>query len=230
MTLFGKILVGLNLVLSLVLFGWALGVYTQRIDWSNKKGKGPEDRGELAKRQETYTGLWNALDPAEKRQQLAGENLAKLEAEREVDRLVHKQGLEHLRTLASDDKPAQSASIQDDRVVMSPAPKDWENKGPRSLAYYEGELKSKYDKIAEEMDRFNKAVEDDKKLVDELIKMREQLFKELRVKQFRIKAEQEALEPILNRTLVQSEDLLRRQRQLKERVAELTGVDAAGKR
>jgi hypothetical protein len=235
MTLFGKILVVVNLVFSLVLFGWAFGVYTQRIDWSNKKGtKGPEDRGELAKRQETYNELWRALDPAEKRQKLAAGTLGNLEGERNVDRPLHKQRLEQLRTLATDMDPAQSASIQDGKVVMAPADfKDRDNKGPRSLAYYERELTVKSGLINDEMTAFENLVKQDNDLLNQLVGekgLRERLFREVRVKQARIVAEQEALQPVLTRTLVESDDLLRRQRQLQERVAELTGVEDAGKR
>jgi hypothetical protein len=234
MTLFGKILVGVNLVFSIVLFGWALGIYTQRIDWSTKKGKGPEDRGELAKRQETYARLWSALEPAERRQKLAGDALAKLEAQRPSDRALYAQKLEHLRSKAAENDPAQSVSIQGGSLVWGPAPfKDRDNKGPRSLAFYERELTAKYGLILDEMKNYEELVKQDNDLLTKLIGpkgLREQLFNETRVKQQRIKAEQEGLEPILYNTLVESDLLLRRQRQLTERLAELTGVDSAGKR
>lgn len=44
MTKFGKVLVFLNLTLSLVFATWALGVWTQRVDWTDKKKDAADER------------------------------------------------------------------------------------------------------------------------------------------------------------------------------------------
>src|SRR5438270_8812501 len=55
-TLLGKILVVINLVLSLVLAGLAVGVYTNRINWSGplKPVPGQAAAGELAKHKDDF--------------------------------------------------------------------------------------------------------------------------------------------------------------------------------
>jgi hypothetical protein len=67
MTLFGKILVILNLVLSLFLATWALGVYTQRIDWHSKGGGPDKIQGEIPKQRDRIDQLWRTLQTAEAR-------------------------------------------------------------------------------------------------------------------------------------------------------------------
>ena len=57
MTLFGKVLVLVNLGLSVAMAAWAIGVYTQRIDWSTNKGTADKAPGELVKRQERLRQL-----------------------------------------------------------------------------------------------------------------------------------------------------------------------------
>src|SRR5260370_38642657 len=45
MTTFGKVLIFLNLVLSIAGAAWAMGLYTQRINWTGKaRGDGSEDK------------------------------------------------------------------------------------------------------------------------------------------------------------------------------------------
>jgi len=56
-TLFGKVLVMLNLGLSVAMAAWAMGVYTQRIDWSTTKGSADKSPGELVKRQDRLREL-----------------------------------------------------------------------------------------------------------------------------------------------------------------------------
>lgn len=61
MTMIGKILVFANLTLSLIFATWAVSVFTQRVDFSDKKGKDPTDErgwGRVAKLKEELTS-WN---------------------------------------------------------------------------------------------------------------------------------------------------------------------------
>jgi hypothetical protein len=61
MTKLGKILLYVNLALSLVFAFWGFGIYSNRVDWSAEK------KGEYAKRAEIITGLKGARDRAEAR-------------------------------------------------------------------------------------------------------------------------------------------------------------------
>lgn len=64
MTMFGKILVFLNLTLSLVFATWALGVWTQRVDWTDKKKDASDERswGKVAVAREEMSRLNGAGD------------------------------------------------------------------------------------------------------------------------------------------------------------------------
>jgi hypothetical protein len=50
MTLLGKLLVFLNVVLSFVMLAWAVALFTHRIDWSNNAAKGDQPAGLLIAR------------------------------------------------------------------------------------------------------------------------------------------------------------------------------------
>jgi hypothetical protein len=52
MTLLGKILVFVNLLLSFLMLSWAVGLYTNRVDWTATKAKGDKPDGVLLARQE----------------------------------------------------------------------------------------------------------------------------------------------------------------------------------
>jgi hypothetical protein len=57
MTLVGKILVFVNLVLSMTLFAWALGLYTQRIDWAPRLSLFEQDPNRPGKKLELAPGV-----------------------------------------------------------------------------------------------------------------------------------------------------------------------------
>src|SRR4051812_46322684 len=61
MTKFGKILVFLDLGLSLLLMTWAINFYLARIDWTDTAAKGDQPAGELVARKAKIDSLWTAL-------------------------------------------------------------------------------------------------------------------------------------------------------------------------
>src|SRR5437588_3739135 len=72
MTMFGKILVLVNVAFSVAMAAWALGIYTQRIDYSTPKATAERQAGEIAQRQEQIKQLQallrgaDAADPKDK--------------------------------------------------------------------------------------------------------------------------------------------------------------------
>jgi hypothetical protein len=62
MTMFGKIMVFVNLALSLLMATWAFGVWSNRIDFSDAKGTTPEQaEGEFRKREKEIDSLGKSL-------------------------------------------------------------------------------------------------------------------------------------------------------------------------
>jgi hypothetical protein len=61
MTLLGKWLVFVNLLLSFLLLSWAFGIYTNRIDWSAADAKGDKPPGALKVRQDRIKSATNSL-------------------------------------------------------------------------------------------------------------------------------------------------------------------------
>src|SRR5262249_32513617 len=65
MTLIGKFLVMINLVLSLLMMTWGLNIFEPRIAWSDQKGKDGAPDGELVARREKAKELNTAIAGAE---------------------------------------------------------------------------------------------------------------------------------------------------------------------
>src|SRR5438132_179081 len=61
MTKLAKILIFVTVALSVAMAAWALGVYTNYIDWSATKATGDRQAGELAKRIDRITLLRSVL-------------------------------------------------------------------------------------------------------------------------------------------------------------------------
>ncbi len=67
MTLLGKILVFLTVVLSFLMLAWAAALYTNRIDWSNQKATADHPAGVLAAREERVKDGTTAVNLANAR-------------------------------------------------------------------------------------------------------------------------------------------------------------------
>src|SRR4051812_31113335 len=85
MTRIGKFFVFLNLAFSLVLLGWAFGLYTQRINWAfetDGEGKRVPGTGVITQLQDRIASLQQVRDPALARWQSARSQIARLEQQR----------------------------------------------------------------------------------------------------------------------------------------------------
>src|SRR5947209_1868639 len=78
--MFGKIMIFLHLGLSLMFATWALVLFTNRIDWTNKKGTATQSDGELLARMADYDRLAkSSVRPADARFREAREKVQKEE-------------------------------------------------------------------------------------------------------------------------------------------------------
>ncbi|MCS6852649.1 MAG: hypothetical protein NZ700_15950, partial [Gemmataceae bacterium] len=101
MTRIGKILVLVNFLFALTFSGWAVGLYTQRVDWAfrvDEGGKIKPDTGEIGRLRERIALLQRVRDPALARWQTARTALARLEAERAKNQEWYAEQIKILET------------------------------------------------------------------------------------------------------------------------------------
>ncbi len=99
MALLGKILVFVHTGLSLCLAAWALALYTNRVDWTDRKAAADKPAGLLAQRRAEYERIaTSAVRPADTRFRNNRQLLAFHEAWRPAEKTWFAQELEHLRT------------------------------------------------------------------------------------------------------------------------------------
>ncbi len=239
MTLLGKILVCVNFVMSLFMAAWALGLYTQRVDWSNTQAKSGKPEGVLATRQRQVKEAWEKLLPAEARHRSAEASLRTLEQRRPGDRTFYADELKHLARGADERSPARTISWKAGRMEMekqgpdrAERPKmvvyrDKAGRQLRSLDSYRKEFDATLVSILQAMDDYEKAVKRDTELTQEIAGiqgrtkgLRQRLCDE-DDKTRRVLDEQAALEPIMINANVESQLLLKRQKSLLERLQEL---------
>jgi hypothetical protein len=95
----GKLLVFFNLALSVVLASFALGVYSQRLEWGlTATVRGESVKGEAGKRQALYTQLKDGRSRAEARWQRASQSLPIAERNRRLYELWYAQQLKVVET------------------------------------------------------------------------------------------------------------------------------------
>jgi hypothetical protein len=245
MTLFGKILVILNLVLGMLMATWALGVYTQSLDWSSKGGGPDKQPNEIAKRAERITHLWRSAQAAESRWSLAWKDAWRPQQERV---LLEKWYADQLKTLDAGQAPVKVTVYKDGRLVVvfdkasglrlpyMEEGKDRAGQPLRSLEFYKQELDATQKAVQGELAKLLKAQQEDTELTLKLggdlesggkMKGLRQRLHEEKIKQERIDAEVKILSPLLVNSEVEGELLQKRHEQLLRRVGELRSLGVA---
>ena len=244
MTTFGKVLVLFTLAVSLLMMGFALAVYTNRIDWSDRPPKEGDPGGLLAQRDAEAKRLWTELRLAESGWRLGQEALTRDERQRVQDRLWYQSELAHLYSGATPVNPCREVIL--DRGVPAPDPRNFGR--PRMVAAKDAAGQpllslAAYDKRDEEIhketlaavDKLRQAVEQDTQLTNELAgdplkrtKGLRQRINDERAKRADVVAEEEFIRPLLINTVVESELILKRQKSLRARVSELEKDRVAG--
>jgi hypothetical protein len=249
MTKFGKVLVLFTLAVSLLMMGFALAVSTNRIDWSDRPPKDGDPGGMLAQRDAEAKQLWAKLRLAESGWRLGQAALARDEAQRVQDRLWYQTELVHLYTGATPNNPCREvvyAKAGRPQPVPEPDPRNFgrPQMAPAKDAAGQPLLsRDAYDKRDEAIhkdtlaavDKFQKAVERDTQLTNELVgdplkrtKGLRQRINDERAKRADVVAEAGFIRPLLINTVVESELILKRQKSLKARVGELEKEKVAG--
>jgi hypothetical protein len=224
MTTFGKVLILVNLAASLLMATFAVGVFT------NSDGKAIQAQAKA--KVDQVTELWKSVRPAEKVWSDARDYLLAQEKARAADRVWYQQELRHLREGARAGDPARAIVFDPRNPPGRPrmvAAKDRDGKELLSLRAYDEEEKN----TLEELDRLTAGY---KKAI-EATTMATERFLGPKGLHARIKAEKEKREevvkemglvrPQLVNTVVDSELVLKRQRELVARIKELEGVGVA---
>ena len=119
MTLFGKILVILNLIVGMLMATWALGIFTQHIDWHSKGGGPDKPQGEVYKRQERIKELWRSLQAAEARWRPVRERAWTPQQQRAI---LSKWYETQLQTLDAGQMPVKVTVYKDGKLVLESTP------------------------------------------------------------------------------------------------------------
>jgi hypothetical protein len=238
-TFFGKILVMINLALSLLLATWALGVYTTRTDWSSKDGPPEKVKGEVFRRQNQNTEAWKTLVAAEARWKADAAVVRLYEfARAENDRWYAAQLKEldvspnplnavtwRAGVLVPDAKQFALDPRMPARPALAPA-KDKFERPLKSLESYKKEFSDTQVEIKREMEKYQGLVKEDIRLTIELggeKKLRHRLEME-QERQERVAAEIDHLKPLLVNSEVEANLLEARRVTLERRVAELKAL------
>jgi hypothetical protein len=251
MTALGKILVFLTFALSLMMATWALGVYTNRIDFSDSKAKGGE--GEYEKRRLAIDALNKELPPAETAWREARASLGREEKRVADDRVWYQDQLQHVREKATDANPVkrivyakadgeqpgvrkgQIRLDADGRPLLEPA-KDRLGNALLSLARHNQDEQKVLHDLEEVQNQHAKQIDDAVALTERLIGkpgvkgLHQQLVEE-RKKRDDVVAEIGLVEPLLINTVVDAELVHKRHQALEGRLQELKKIGvAAGNR
>jgi len=136
MTRFGKILVFVHTGLSLCLAAWAVALFTNRVDWTDRKAAADKPAGLLAQRRAEYERTaTNALRPADLRFRTNRQLLAYHEAWRPAEKAWFAQELEHLRTGEVSKKPIRQVVRGPNGFPIGP-----ENLTPPDLVQMQAQL------------------------------------------------------------------------------------------
>lgn len=240
MTSIGKILVLVNLAISLVLATLAFGVYSSGLDWSNNKAKSGQPGGKLDDRIVEITRLKSELSLAYGSWVESGETLWKKEDERRTERAWYAQELYDLRAGKGQVKMVARNRVPGATVRpgMEPHVDGW-----LSMAAYDARLAQVRADTAQVRKELDAKIEEDKELTNLLAgsadgktKGLRQLLREEYVKKDGLRAEVGIVEGLRINRLVESELILKRLDAINERIGELEayiklkgGVDTSAK-
>lgn len=239
MTNFGKALVYLNLVLSVMMAAGALALWTNRIDFTSTKGKEGQADGLLASRQAQITDLKSPianLGTAEASWLGAHNYLIAQEATRVEDQKWYDAEMDHLRTGAKETDPARTIDFDKGLPRLDAkgrpkmvAAKDRSGNPLRSRTRYDADIDAKLKEISVVLMKYDALVKEDTELTQRMLgpKGLQQRLIDERVKRDNVLKEQDLVKPLLVNTVVDSELILKRTKALEARIKELKSVGVA---
>jgi hypothetical protein len=257
MTLFGKILVMLNLALAVMLAAWSFNLYSNGVDWTDSKSKGtpPVPTGQYAIRAAKLDELWKGVAPTQadwlrERGKLAEEE-RRLNAERAwYDREIRYvwvgpakgKGISQVAIAAKDD---EKTGVKKGQVQLDPQgfPQMASIVDPmnvplqlQSMAEYNEEDKGILSDIDAQIKRNVQQIAESNALTDRIIGDKDrgirglqQRINDEQAKNAALIAEMKLVEPQLLNTLVEAHSINKRHDQMVKRIEELKKLKVAGK-
>jgi|GEM_PF-3221278 hypothetical protein len=257
MTLFGKILVLLNLGLALVLAAWSFNIYANGIDWTDRKDTRttPPRMGQFALRKEKLDELGKGIDPAQKDWLNERAQLAREEKHLADERLWYDKELRYVLT-----GPARGRGIFDVAIATQDDPNTGVKRGQvlldnqgypqlvpirdpnnvplqlQSLAEYNTEDNTVLRSLGEEMAKHAAQIAESNGLTDKIIGdkdkgvrgLQQRIYDE-QAKNAAVIAEIKLIEPQLLNALVELQTVNKRREQMLRRIEELKRTKVASK-
>jgi hypothetical protein len=252
MTLFGKILVLLNLALALMLAAWTFNIYTNGIDWTDRKSP---RMGEFAKRAAKLDELWKSVPPVQQDWLRERAALAKEERGLTDERVWYDKEIRYV--LAG---PAKNKGINDVAIAPQDDPNTGVKKGQilldaqgypqlepirdpenkplqlQSLAEYNSEEDSILKEIEKLVAEHSAHIAEASALTDKIIGDKDKGIRGLQkrindeqAKNADLLAEIKLVEPQFINTLVEAQLVNKRHDQMQRRIEELKKTKVASK-
>lgn len=257
MTLFGKILVLLNLALALTLAAWSFNIYSNGIDWTDKKDakSTPPRMGQFAVRAAKLEEIGKGVSPVQtdwlrERDQLDRDEKL-LSAERGwydkeiryvLDGPAKGKNILQVAVAAQDDEKTgvkKGQILLDDQGNPKLEPiRDPQNNQLQlqSLAEYNRENDGILKEIADQIAQHQKQIEEANALTDKItgdkdkgIRGLQQRINDEQAKNANVIAELKLVEPQFINTLVEAQLVVKRHEQMKRRIEELRKTKVASK-
>jgi hypothetical protein len=257
MTRLGKILVLLNLGLSVMLAAWAFNQYANGVDWTDSKSKSapPVPTGQYAIRAAKLDELWKGVAPNQVDWLRERGRLAQEEVDLAKERVWYDAEIRHVLDGPTRGNPVQevavaakddaAAGLQKGDIILGPdgnpklVPVLDPSNAPlqlQSLAEYNVENDGILKAIAEQMKKHEAQIEEAKVLTDKIIGDKakgirglQQRINDEQAKDAAILAEMKVVEPQLINTLVEAHFVNNRHNQMAKRIEELKKIKVAGK-
>lgn len=248
MTLFGKLLVLVNLAFAVMLAAWSFSIYANGIDWTDSKGTASAPKGEFAKRAAVLDGLWKGVAPAQDNWLSGRDKLANEETHLAAEYVWYDKEIRYVLV-----GPAKAKGIAEVAVAAKDDAKTGVMKGqillddkgyPRmgnplplqSLAEYNKENEGLLQSLKDVMAKHEMRIEESNKLTDLIIGdkskgirgLQQRIYDE-KAKNADVLAEMKLVEPQYINTLVEAQLINKRHAQMVKRIEELKKIKVAGK-
>lgn len=240
MTILGKIVLLLNLGLSLAFAGWALGVYMNHVPLASRTPEGQEKIvGKVEVLGNQVKKQYQVNAPAEARYQTSRDALLKLEAQRPQ---LQKWYAEQIDIITKGENVAVlELAVQNGQLVMDPMmrqPVMIGGQAAQTILTYLKKYKNLHAEIAQLQDEMSKLIAEEEKLTLEIGGKKDEngavvqtgLRDKIQAEETTLKRqgeEQKSLMPELLRYKAEGQLLLKRRDSLKARIDELAGLPPA---
>jgi hypothetical protein len=258
MTRLGKLLVLLNLALAIVLATWSFNIYTNGVDWTDRKDTKttPPRMGQFAIRKEKLDELWKGVSPAQSDWLRERAQLKKEEDRLAAERVWYDGAIRyvlfgptkgkniHEVALADQDDPRTGVKkgqvlLDKDGYYPQLVPIRDPNNVPmqlQSLAEYNKLDEDILKEIAELIAQHQKQIEEANALTDKIIGDKakgvrglQQRINDEQAKNAEVIAEMKLIEPQFLNTLVEAQLVNKRHEQMIRRIEELKKINVASK-